>query len=509
MYEKRRYDSPPTYSPPSAYVQSGYGVPPAGPYDYNIHSPPAGSYYVEDVPQHFHKWNSPPGIIRILEAAILLLCVAIFACVASTLAWEYNYGYGGMGGYYGGMGYYGGGSYYGGMMGYGYGYGMTSPQAANGFMIAMAVVCFITVLAFFVTSVSKSGRSRSRKFYLVVIIVCAILAFVELIASIVYIMGVNPRAQMTGSMYYSQMMTMCNQFYSPMTAGTFTNQYLYHYCMVDPQEAIAIVCGFVNVILLCVICFFASRVRSKIWRYGKPNIYWDKPFADVQEGPNVEEWVKNVEDGISTVAYSEKPVSPVHAVTSANNYTAQQNDFPGSNSFYKHSSSPQPESDGPGRTFSSSTLEVKVSPSKPTVKRGRRRRRNPELDESQYETDYTTAVDSEDEQDQGEWDILYPEINSYVTRQEYKREFDTDLKRYKQMCAEMDDINDQLHQLSRQLDGLSEDSPQYQGVAEEYNRLKDLKRTPDYQMKKLESKQLRNKLFHIKRMVSDYDKMKG
>nr|XP_033812054.1 occludin-like [Geotrypetes seraphini] len=492
MYEKRHYDGP-----PSGYVQSGYGAPHAGPHDYDIHSPPAGSYYIEDVPQHFHKWNSPPGIIRILEAIMLLLCVAIFACVASTLAWEYNYGYGGLGGY-GGMGYYGGSSYYGGMMGYGYGYGygMTSPQAANGFMIAMAVVCFIAVLAFFVTSVSKSSRFRSRKFYLVLIVMCAILAFLELIASIVYIMGVNPRAQMTGNMYYSQIMTMCNQFYSPMTAGTFTNQYLYHYCMVDPQEAIAIVCGFVNVILLCVICFFASRVRNKIWRYGKPNIYWDKPFADVQEGPNVEEWVKNVADGTSTMAYSEKPDNPVHAITSASSYTAQQNAFP-------------IRERCPVRTFSNSTLELKVSPSKTTARRGRRRRRNPELDESQYETDYTTAVESGDEQDHGKWDIFYPVINNYETRQEYKQEFNTDLKRYKQMCTEMDDINDQINQLSKQLDDLSEDSPQYQRVAAEYNRLKDLKRTPDYQTKKLESKQLRNKLFHIKRMVSDYDKMRG
>lgn len=33
--------------------------------------------------------------------------------------------------------------------------------------------------------------------------------------------------------------------------------------------------------------------------------------------------------------------------------------------------------------------------------------------------------------------------------------------------------------------------------------------SPDYQTKKLETKTLRNKLFHIKRMVSDYDKVRG
>lgn len=57
-----------------------------------------------------------------------------------------------------------------------------------------------------------------------------------------------------------------------------------------PLQAVAIVCGFLIVILLCVICFFAHKTRSKIWKYGKQNVYWDKvPVA--QEGPNVEEWV--------------------------------------------------------------------------------------------------------------------------------------------------------------------------------------------------------------------------
>lgn len=57
---------------------------------------------------------------------------------------------------------------------------------------------------------------------------------------------------------------------------------------------------------------------------------------------------------------------------------------------------------------------------------------------------------------------LYPPITSDSTRQRYKQEFDTDLKRYKQLCAEMDSVNDRLNQLSRQLDSIAEDSPQYQ-----------------------------------------------
>ncbi|XP_061456981.1 occludin-like isoform X1 [Rhineura floridana] len=509
MYNsKRPYDSPPT----------GYG-PSGDDYGYDIRSPPPGSYYIDDVPQHFYKWNSPPGVVRILEAVGILLCVAIFACVASTLAWEYGYGYGGMyggtmGGYYGGSygGSYGGlGSYgngYGGGLGMGY-YGSTvSPRSANGFMIAMSVLCFIALLALAITSLTKSSGSRSRRFYLVVIVVSAIMAFIMLIASIVYVVGVNPRAQMSSSYYVNPMLAMCNNMYA---TGGYASQYLYHYCTVDPQEAIAIVCGFLLVILLCVICFFAQKTRQKIWRYGKANIYWVRPLG-VQEGPNVEEWVKNVTDAASThdetatLAYSEKPMSPVNAPASPYKHKVSGNGYYAAE--YQTSPPPYTSNDKPARTFSSSTLEenVKESPRKSSARKGRRRQRNPELEESQYETDYTTAVDSSDERDQEEWSSLYPPITSDGVRQEYKQEFDADLKHYKQLCAEMDAINDQINQLSKQLDLLSEDSLQYQGVAEEYNRLKDLKRTPDYQSKKMESKSLRKKLFHIKRMVSEYDK---
>ena len=56
----------------------------------------------------------------------------------------------------------------------------------------------------------------------------------------------------------------------------------------------------------------------------------------------------------------------------------------------------------------------------------------------------------------------YPEITSDGQRHDYKREFDADLREYKQLCAEMDDINDQMNKLSRQLDSLDEGSSKYQ-----------------------------------------------
>uniref|UniRef100_A0A8D2LLU6 Occludin n=1 Tax=Varanus komodoensis TaxID=61221 RepID=A0A8D2LLU6_VARKO len=456
MYSsKKPYDSPPSeYSPPGED------------YACDAHSAVPGSYYIEDAPQYFYKWSSPPRVVQILEAIGVLLCLTIFACVASTLAWEYGYGYGGlygsgMGGYYGG-GLSGGMGYYGGGLGAGYGgyyggyYGVTNPRSAGGFMIAMAVLCLVALLALAVTSLTKSSGSRSRRFYLVAIIVCAILAFLMLIASIVYIMGVNPRAQMSSSYYYSAspLLAMCNQIYS---SGTYFNQYLYHYCMVDPQEAIAIVCGFLLVILLCLICFFAHKTRQKIWRFGKHNIYWNQPPA-FQEGPNVEEWVSVCWAGCPL----ELALSPL--VFSLNE------GLPASRKSGEETS--------PAQTFSSSTLEQKAreTPSKPSARRGRRRRRNPELEESQYETDYTTAMESSDEKDQDDWSSLYPPLTSDGDRQKYKQEFDADLRHYKQLCAEMDGINDQINQLSKQLDHLVEGSLQYQGVAKEYNRLKDLKR---------------------------------
>ncbi|KAG8454775.1 hypothetical protein GDO86_001120 [Hymenochirus boettgeri] len=499
MYNQGRYGSPPVYSPSSAYLQQKNHGP--GSYAFPIQSPHPNSFYQEDIPpQYFYKWNSPPGVVRILQASIVFLCVAIFACVASTLAWEYNYGgmagLGGMGGYYGG---YGGGYGYG---GYGYNYGMMNPQAASGFMMAMAVLTFMANLGLFIASVSKTGGSRSRRFFMIILVLSAVTATLDLIATIVYVVGVNPRAQMGGSLYYSQMMMLCNQIYSPMSSGIgYANQYLYHYCMVDPQEAIAIVCGFIIVILLCVTSFFAQKTRRKIWRYGDPNIFWDKPVGSYLEGPNVEEWVKAVPDGppddTATLIYSEKLQTPLKALSN--------------NSIFK----PPVESLGvrasPPMSSSpvSDTEPQEQNRSRPPVRRGRRWRRNPEMDESQYETDYTTAVESEDESDLGEWDRLYPPIESDSQRQEYKREFDSDLRRYKGMCAEMDEINNQLQQLSKQLDELPEGTMQYQGVAEEYNRLKDLKRTPDYQTKKTETKELRNRLFHLKRMVNDYDKSRG
>lgn len=540
MFDKQHYDSPPVYSPPS---NNGYGPPGSfhGPQsDYNAYPPPPGSYYIEDKPQHFYKWKSPPGIIKAMMATVIILCVAIFACVASTLMWDMQYGYGGMG-YYGstGMGYgsgYPGGSYgsgYGGYGGYGsYGssyYGSyISPYSAKTAMIAMAAINFIASLAFFISSFSKSPMVRSRKFFLALFITSIIMAILQGIISIVYIVGVNPMAQGSSSMIYNPMLMMCQSMYQTSYSqmggvGGFPmyNQYLYHYCFVDPQEGVAMVCGFLVVIALGVAAFFAHKTRGKIWRYGKPNIYWDEPLVGgkASEGRDVEEWVNNVEESRSvqdapTLLVSQKGPGLLNA--SANSVISfppppkvDSSSFDGdtynNNEYSERMSRPSEALSHGGRT-SSSPSEETGAPRKPSQNRGKRRRRNPELDESQYETEYTTGGETGNELDMEKWDSMYPDITSDAQRQDYKREFDADLREYKRMCAEMDDINDQLNKLSRQLDSLDDTSAKYQAAAEEYNQLKDLKQTPEYKSKKKQCRRLRHKLFHIKRMVKNYDK---
>lgn len=62
------------------------------------------------------------------------------------------------------------------------------------------------------------------------------------------------------------------------------------------SQAVAMVCGFLVVIALGVAAFFAQKTRGKIWRYGKPNIYWQEPLVGgkASEGRNVEEWVRDI-----------------------------------------------------------------------------------------------------------------------------------------------------------------------------------------------------------------------
>ncbi|TRY95367.1 hypothetical protein DNTS_035706, partial [Danionella cerebrum] len=226
------------------------GSPP--PYDYNteeaynVAPQPAYSYYPDDEFQHFYRWTSPPGIIKIMSVMSIIFCVGIFVCVASTLAWDTDAssaGFGGYGGSYGGSyggaygGSYGGfgGSGYGSGYGGGFGYGIlgsqNDPRQGKGFMIAMSIISFIVLLVIFIIIISHQKVSQGRKFYLSVIIVSAIMAFLMFIATIVYLVTVYPMAQTSGSVQFNQVYAMCAAYQQPQMSGAFVNQYLYHYCV--------------------------------------------------------------------------------------------------------------------------------------------------------------------------------------------------------------------------------------------------------------------------------------
>ncbi|XP_016120501.1 occludin-like, partial [Sinocyclocheilus grahami] len=194
----------------------------------NVAPQPAYSYYPDEEFQHFYRWTSPPGIIKIMSVMSIIFCVGIFVCVASTLAWDTDAGAAGFGGSYGGGSYgsYGGGGSYGGyggggygMGGYGmggsggYGYGIlgsqNDPRQGKGFMIAMAIITFIILLVIFIMIISHQKVAQGRKFYLAVIIISAIMAFLMLVATIVYLVTVYPMAQSSGSVQFNQVYAMC------------------------------------------------------------------------------------------------------------------------------------------------------------------------------------------------------------------------------------------------------------------------------------------------------------
>uniref|UniRef100_A0A3Q4AZK9 Uncharacterized protein n=1 Tax=Mola mola TaxID=94237 RepID=A0A3Q4AZK9_MOLML len=409
-------------------------------------SNPAFSYYPGDKMLHFYQWTSPPGVMKILCIIIIVMCVAMFACVASTLAWDYDMslmGLGsgagllpGIGGSYGG-GTYGGGSFggsYGGNVGSG-GYGGTQmdPKAGKGFIIAIAAITFIAVLIIFVLVISRQNAARSTKFYLAAIIICAILAFLMIIATIVYLVAVNPTAQSTGSVYYNQVRQLCAQYQTQTQAqGIFLNQYLYHYCVVEPQEAIAIVLGFLVFVALIILLVYAVKTRSMIRRWGPERILWEEVKV-ISDGPHnsVGEWVSNV----------------------------------------------------------SGDPEVMVNDLNPNVRASR---------------EYVDQLDH---------NILsffvysmYPSILDEQERLTYKREFDRDHQEYRSLQAELDNVNQNLSDLERELDRQPQGSPQFLDAMDEFTRLKNLKKTSNYEIKKKRCKYLRSKLSHIKRKISEYDR---
>ncbi|XP_077592760.1 occludin isoform X3 [Stigmatopora nigra] len=456
----------PNESPPP-YESDGYTAPPQ----------PAYSYYPDDEFQHFYRWTSPPGVLKIMSIIVIVMCVAIFACVASTLAWDVQGAMSGFGGTSGGGvggGYPGsfGGAGYGPQNAFGYG-GLggnyNDPRSAKGFIIAVAAITFFTALAIFIVIVSHQSISESRRFYLAVTVVSAILALLFLIAAIVYLMAINPTAQSQGSIYGSQIASLCAQYQRPQVPTLYVNQYLYHYCVVEPQEAIAVVFGFLVAAALIIMVVFAVKTRKKIINYGKSNILWKLVKVMENEDPpqHVEAWVNNVSvppEELPMADFLEKP-----GMYEASNKSLDTPPVPsGANSYISSS-----------------------------ARRVNRRRGDPD-------TDYASSGD-ELENDDADFYTEFPPIANDQERNEYKREFERDHMEYKDLQMELDAINKKLSDVDRELDRLKEGSPQFLDALDEYNRTKDFKKSSDYRTWKRRSKYLKAKLNHIKKMISNYD----
>ncbi|KAJ8336367.1 hypothetical protein SKAU_G00375870 [Synaphobranchus kaupii] len=150
-----------------------------------------------------------------------------------------------------------------------------------------------------------------------------------------------------------------------------------------------------------------------------------------------------------------------------------------------------------GRRVSSTSVGASAMP---LAQRAKRRDVSSEWEESQ------TAGEAGLEQHLDHWSSLYPEITSDGQQQEYKKQFDSKLMWYKHLQAEMDSLHQQIKDLSQELDTLPEESARYQAVAGEYNRMKSLWQMPEYQTKKLQCRELRQKLLHMKTLVRTYDR---
>ncbi|XP_061658203.1 occludin [Syngnathoides biaculeatus] len=478
----------PNGSPPP-YESDGYNAPPQ----------PAYSYYPDDEFQHFYRWTSPPGVLKIMAVLAVVMCVAIFACVASTLAWDSQgalSGFGGIGGVFpggggGGFGSFGGAAAFGPGNNYGYGNlggNYNDPRSAKGFTIAMAALVFVFALAVFVVIVSHQSGSESGKFYLAVLVLCAVLALLMLIATIVYLVAVNPAAQSQGSAYAGQIAGLCAPYQQAQAPGLFVNQYLYHYCVVEPQEAIAVVFGFLVTAALVVMLVFALKTRKKIAKYGKSNILWKrvKVTEDGEPPHDVEAWVNNVSAPAEELPMADFPEK------SRSRLDYEGGDYGGDRYGY---ASPPPEEERPAGNGVPYGAASDVPSSA-----GRRDggRRDPDAD-------YASSGDELDDDD-ADFYSEFPPVADERERNDYKREFERSHREYKELQAELDAVNKNLSDVDRLLDQLQEGSPQYLDALDEYNSIKKMKKSADYRAKKRRSKYLKAKLNHIKKMVSDYDR---
>ncbi|CAB1325938.1 unnamed protein product [Coregonus sp. 'balchen'] len=300
MNEPRHYDSPPICSPPYTTTSNRF-------YTHRSMHSPNSNFYMEEMPQHFYKWFSAPGLVKTMEGATVIMRFLIFACVASMLVWDMHRA--GIG-----MGFIGAGSGSGGFYGNSYSYSSSymTRYSSKSAMISIEAINFLVSLGFHVGSFSRSLAICSRRFYLTMLICDVVLAMLQGIIDIVFGIGVNPMSQSSQSMLYNPMLMMCqNMKGSPGLSGSvgagfpgvfpMYNQYLQHYCYMDPEEAVTLVLGFFVVEALCVAAYYAYKTHSKIMRHVKPNMIWDRSLLRPPEEHDVQDWS-------TTVVLSEKAV---------------------------------------------------------------------------------------------------------------------------------------------------------------------------------------------------------
>ncbi|TRY66301.1 hypothetical protein DNTS_008062 [Danionella cerebrum] len=495
MYGGQQYDSPPQYSPhytaPSNMYRSFYSQRS----EYGLYSSVPDAPQEQRNPQHFYRWFSPPGIVKTMEGLTALLCFVIFACVASTLVWDMPGYEVSIGAYLAGSGGYGMGSgYYGGA--YGYQTSYMTPYSAKAAMISIAALNFVVSLTILVVSFSKMWCVRGKTFYLTVLVLDVVLAILQCIIDIIFVIGVNPMAQSSQSILYNPILMMCQSSAGTpsISAGAGSgfpgaypsfNRYLYHYCFMDPEEAVALVCGLFVVIALVVAAYFAYKTRSKIWRHGKANIFWEEPpILRTNRSTNSQEWRSTLYT--PAVVLSEKMPPPLKAENSFASFT-----------------------EGTISVYSEAAHKINVCAESEPLYQNPCRSASPVEEVEMLSCSVQEEVEVCEDEDvlshTDEFEDSNPEIKSDDQRRECKKQFDVSLAVYKRLCAELDEINDEMNELSRELDTLHEESTKFQAVADEYNRLKDLKRSPEYQSKKLQCENLKQELNHIKEMVKNYD----
>uniref|UniRef100_A0A8C3ANB6 OCEL domain-containing protein n=1 Tax=Cyclopterus lumpus TaxID=8103 RepID=A0A8C3ANB6_CYCLU len=102
----------------------------------------------------------------------------------------------------------------------------------------------------------------------------------------------------------------------------------------------------------------------------------------------------------------------------------------------------------------------------------------------------------------------YAAISSPVQRQRYKLDFNTEYSEYRDLHARIDGVTRQFMELDTQLKRLHHESHKYKTVRnqilQEYRKIK--KSNPNYNQDKTRCEHLHNKLAHIKKLISEYDR---